>query len=192
MVFPVFAGFYYWAPIYNGHRLSERWGRWSFGLMFGGFNLTFFPMHFAGLLGMPRRIYTYPGEMGWNALNMLSTIGAFAFAAGVLVFMVDAIRTMRRASRDHGNPWHAGTLEWLPPRDYGVRSVPQVDSLYPIWDRPSLPREVEAGQHWLPGTVFGGRETLRACILHPDTDSEHLATLVADVVATGRSLASAE
>ena len=160
MVFPVFAGFYYWAPIYNGHRLSERWGHWSFGLMFGGFNLTFFPMHFSGLLGMPRRIYTYPGELGWSALNMLSTIGAFAFAAGVLVFMIDAIRTMRRASRDHGNPWNAGTLEWVPSRDYGVRSVPQVDSLYPLWDRPSLPREVEAGQHWLPGTVFGGRETL--------------------------------
>ncbi|RZL95952.1 MAG: cytochrome c oxidase subunit I [Variovorax sp.] len=160
MVFPVFAGFYYWAPVFNGHRLSERWGRWAFGLMFGGFNLAFFPMHITGLLGMPRRVYTYPADLGWNALNLLSTVGAFAFALGVLLFLVDAARTLRRPAQDHGNPWNAGTLEWLPPRDYGVRSIPQVSSHEPLWHRPSLPQEVEAGRHWLPGTVFGGRETL--------------------------------
>jgi len=160
MVFPVFAGFYYWAPLFNGHCLSERWGRWVFGLMFGGFNLAFFPMHIAGMLGMPRRVYTYGGDLGWNTLNMLSTLGAFTLAAGVLLFFVDAIRTLRRPSRDHGDPWRAGTLEWLPPREYGVRSIPQVDSNYPLWKHPALPQEVEAGRHWLPGTVFGGRETL--------------------------------
>jgi cytochrome c oxidase subunit I+III len=160
MVFPVFAGFYYWAPLFNGHRLSERWGRWVFGLMFGGFNLTFFPMHIAGLMGMPRRIYTYPGELGWNLLNLLSTVGAFAFAGGVLLFLVDTARTMRRKAQDHGNPWNAGTLEWLPPRDYGVRSIPEVASHDPLWERPSLPKEVEEGRYWLPGTAFGGRETL--------------------------------
>ncbi|MDQ0072281.1 cytochrome c oxidase subunit I+III [Variovorax boronicumulans] len=160
MVFPVFAGFYYWAPVFNGHRLSERWGRWVFGLMFGGFNLAFFPMHIAGLMGMPRRVYTYPGDLGWNGLNMASTVGAFVLAAGVLLFFIDAARTLRRPEKDHGNPWGAGTLEWLPPRDYGVRSIPEVDSLYPLWRQPALPEEVEAGRHWLPGTVFGGRETL--------------------------------
>lgn len=160
MVFPVFAGFYYWAPVFNGHRLSERWGRWVFGLMFGGFNLAFFPMHIAGMLGMPRRVYTYSADLGWNALNMLSTVGAYTLAAGVLLFTVDAARTLRRPGRDHGNPWRAGTLEWLPPREYGVRSIPQVDSRYPLWRRLALPQEVEAGRHWLPGTVFGGRETL--------------------------------
>ncbi|RZI73719.1 MAG: cytochrome c oxidase subunit I [Variovorax sp.] len=160
MVFPVFAGFYYWAPVFNGQRLSERWGRWAFGLMFGGFNLAFFPMHITGLLGMPRRVYTYPADLGWNALNLLSTVGAFAFALGVLLFFVDVVRTLRRPAQDHDNPWKAGTLEWLPPRDYGVRSIPEVASHEPLWDRPSLPQEVEAGRHWLPGTVFGGRETL--------------------------------
>jgi len=160
MVFPVFAGFYYWAPVFKGHRLSERWGRWAFALMFGGFNLTFFPMHITGLLGMPRRVYTYPGEMGWNLLNMLSTTGAFVFAAGVSVFIVDAWRTLRRPEQDHGNPWNAGTLEWLPLRDYGVRSIPQIATRDPLWDQPGLTQEVEAGRHWLPGTVFGGRETL--------------------------------
>lgn len=160
MVFPVFAGFYYWAPVFNGHRLSERWGRWVFGLMFGGFNLAFFPMHIAGLMGMPRRVYTYPDDLGWNGLNMASTVGAFVLAAGVLLFFIDAARTLRRPEKDHGNPWGAGTLEWLPPRDYGVRSIPEIDSLYPLWRQPTLPEEVEAGRHWLPGTVFGGRETL--------------------------------
>ena len=160
MVFPVFAGLYYWAPIFNGHRLSERLGHWVFALMFGGFNLTFFPMHVTGLLGMPRRVSTYPGDLGWNALNLLSTVGAFVFALGVLLCLLDAVRTLRRPERDHGNPWRAGTLEWLPPREYGVRSIPTVISREPLWDRPALPDEVEAGRHWLPGTVFGGRETL--------------------------------
>ena len=160
MVFPLFAGLYYWLPVFNGHRLSERAGRWVFGLMFGGFNLAFFPMHATGLMGMPRRVYTYPGELGWNTLNLLSTLGAFVLAAGVLLFLVDGVRTLRRPEREHRNPWRAGTLEWLPQRDYGVRSIPQVDAREPLWTRPDLPQEVEAGRHWLPGTVFGGRETL--------------------------------
>ncbi|WP_143684876.1 cytochrome c oxidase subunit I [Variovorax sp. KK3] len=178
MVFPLFAGFYYWAPIFNGHRLSERWGRWVFGLMFGGFNLAFFPMHISGLMGMPRRIYTYPGDLGWNTLNMLSTLGAFVLAAGVLLFFIDAIRTLRRPEQDHGNPWNAGTLEWLPPRDYGVRSIPQVQSREPLWRQPELPREVEEGRHWLPGTAFGGRETLVTSVV--DARPLHLLRLPTD------------
>ncbi len=178
MVFPVFAGFYYWAPVYNGHCLSERWARWVFGLMFGGFNLAFFPMHLTGLLGMPRRVYTYPGDLGWNSLNMLSTVGAFMFAAGVLVFLVDAARTLRKSEKDHDNPWNAGTLEWLPLRDYGVRSIPQVVSREPLWDQPALPNEVDAGRHWLPGTMFGGRETLVTSIV--DARPLHLLRLPTD------------
>ena len=77
MVFPVFAAIYYWAPTFSARPLSERLGRWSFGLLFVGFNVTFFPMHFAGLMGMPRRVYTYPENMGWDWLNLLSTVGAF-------------------------------------------------------------------------------------------------------------------
>ncbi|MBV7542707.1 cbb3-type cytochrome c oxidase subunit I [Acidovorax sp. sic0104] len=160
LVFPLFAAIYYWAPLYNGHRLSERAGRWSFGLMFGGFNLAFFPMHIAGMAGMPRRVYTYAAGLDWTLWNLLSTIGAFVFAAGVLLCLADLVRTLARPQREHGDPWHADSLEWLPQGDYGVRSIPQVASREPLWTRPSLPQEVAAGRHWLPGTVFGGRETL--------------------------------
>lgn len=160
MVFPVFAALYHWTPVVNGQVLSERWGRWVFGLMFGGFNLAFFPMHITGLLGMPRRVYTYEDGLGWSGLNLLSTVGAFVFAAGVLLFLVDALRTWTRQPQPHDDPWRADSLEWLPNGDYGTRSIPQVRSAHPLWDQPGLAREVEAGAHWLPGTVSGGRETL--------------------------------
>ena len=160
LVFPLFAAIYYWAPLYNGHRLSERAGRWSFALMFGGFNLAFFPMHIAGMAGMPRRVYTYAAGLDWTLWNFLSTVGAFVFAGGVLLCLVDLVRTVVRLHREHGDPWHADSLEWLPQGDYGVRSIPQVRSREPLWSHPALPHEVAAGSHWLPGTVFGGRETL--------------------------------
>jgi cytochrome c oxidase subunit I+III len=160
MVFPVFAGLYYWAPVFSGHRLSERVARWVFGLMFGGFNLAFFPMHISGLLGMPRRVYTYAGDLGWNSLNLLSSLGAFILASGVLLFFIDAARVLSRKKIEHGNPWNAPTLEWLPQKSYGMRSIPQVHSREPLWHRPALAAEVVAGRHWLPGTHSGERETL--------------------------------
>ncbi|MDB5777806.1 MAG: cytochrome c oxidase, subunit [Polaromonas sp.] len=160
MVFPVFAGLYYWAPVLNGHRLSERLARWVFGLMFGGFNLAFFPMHITGLLGMPRRVYTYSADMGWNGLNLLSSVGAFILALGVGLFFADAARFVFKKKKQHGNPWRAATLEWLPQGDYGVRSIPQIASSEPLWDQPALGEEVAAGRHFLPGTHSGQRETL--------------------------------
>ena len=160
MVFPLFAALYHWSPLINGHALSERLARWVFGLMFAGFNLAFFPMHISGLLGMPRRVYTYAGDLGWNVWNLLSTVGAFVLAAGVVLFFFDAFRTWRRPHRPHGNPWNASTLEWLPQADYGARSIPCVPSREPLWRQPSLPAEVETGAHWLPDTATGGRETL--------------------------------
>ena len=161
MVFPVFAGFYYWAPLLNGHLLSERLARWVFGFMFIGFNLAFFPMHITGLMGMPRRVYTYAGDLGWNGLNLLSTVGAFIFALGVLLFFIDAIRLVFQKTKvPHGNPWGASTLEWLAQDDYGTRSIPQINCRDPLWTRPSLEAEVVAGRYFLPGTLTGGRETL--------------------------------
>ncbi len=109
---------------------------------------------------MPRRVYTYADGLGLNLWNMLSTIGAFVFAAGVLLFTVDAIRTWRRAPKENENPWGAGTLEWLPNDNYATRSIPQVESREPLWARPTLPAEVVAGQHWLPGNPTGQRETI--------------------------------
>jgi cytochrome c oxidase subunit I+III len=111
-------------------------------------------------MGMPRRVYTYADGLGLNLLNALSTVGAFMFAAGVVLCFADAWRILRKSEQPHGNPWNAPTLEWLPAEDYGVRSIPQIASTEPLWDRPGLPQEVEDGRHWLPGTAFGGRETL--------------------------------
>jgi len=161
MVFPMFAALYYWWPTLNDTLLSERLGRWAFWLMFVGFNVTFFPMHFSGLLGMPRRVYTYPAGLGWDWLNLVSTVGAFVLALGVLVVLAD----MARNALGHGtpapqNPWRAGTLDWVPNGNYATRSIPQISSLYPLWDNPQLPREIEAGGHFLPGAPTNRRETI--------------------------------
>jgi cytochrome c oxidase subunit I+III len=160
MVFPVFAAMYYWIPLINGNRLSESLARWVFALMFVGFNVAFFPMHVTGLLGMPRRVYTYAPDLGWNALNMVSTVGAFVFAAGVALFIVDAVRTFRKGEQEVGNPWNAPTLEWLPTEEHGNRSIPRIVSADPLWDQPALAVEVEAGRHYLPGSATGKRETV--------------------------------
>ncbi|HLF97079.1 MAG TPA: cbb3-type cytochrome c oxidase subunit I [Methylococcaceae bacterium] len=161
MVFPLFATFYYWIPYVSEKPLSERLGRWVCGLIFIGFNLTFFPMHITGLLGMPRRVYTYPAGMGWEGLNLTSTVGAYLIAAGVLVFLVDLARNFRPFTpKKAGNVWNAGTLEWLPAGEYAARSIPIVTSREPLWDQPNLARDVEAGRYYLPGAPTGRRETI--------------------------------
>jgi cytochrome c oxidase subunit I+III len=160
MVFPLFATLYYWAPLVSRNMLSERVGRWVFGLMFAGFNISFLPMHLTGLLGMPRRVWTYSAEMGWGMLNMISTVGAFVLAAGVLLFVIDLLLRFRFGKSRHENPWDAGTLEWLPNDVYSTRSIPHVKSRDPLWDQPGLSKEVEAGAHYLPNAPTGGRETL--------------------------------
>jgi cytochrome c oxidase subunit I+III len=167
MVFPLFAAFYYWVPYCSRHALSERLGRWVFGLMFAGFNVAFFPMHVSGLLGMPRRVYTYPAGMGWDGLNLLSTVGAFMIAAGVALFVVDLARKFRMAAEGNaGNVWNAGTLEWLPSGNYSHRSIPVVDSRDPLWRDPNLADDVEQGRWYLPNAPTGGRETI---VSHPIT-----------------------
>jgi cytochrome c oxidase subunit I+III len=161
MVFPLFAAFYYWMPFIGRNALSERVGRWVFGLIFVGFNVAFFPMHITGLAGMPRRVYTYPAGLGWDTLNLVSTVGAFMIAGGVLLFIIDVARRFRMASEDNaGNVWNAGTLEWLPTGYYSTRSIPIVTSREPLWDQPNLAKDVEAGRYYLPGAPTGGRETL--------------------------------
>jgi cytochrome c oxidase subunit I+III len=161
MVFPLFATFYYWGPMVSRRRLSERLGRWAFWLMFAGFNTAFLPMHVTGLAGMPRRVWTYPGAIGWDTLNAVSTAGAFILAAGVLVVVVDLVLNFRPSSGPTaGNVWGAGTLEWLPTHLFSTRSIPHVSSREPLWDQPGLAEEVEAGAHYLPDAPTGGRETI--------------------------------
>jgi cytochrome c oxidase subunit I+III len=178
LVFPMFAALYHWLPLVNGHRLSETLARWVFALMFGGFNVAFFPMHALGLMGMPRRVYTYPAEPGWSLLNGLSTAGAFVLALGVLLFFIDLVRTLRRPRQEHGNPSNAPTLEWLPSEHFGVRSMPQVDHDAPLWARPMLAAEVEAGAHWLPGNPTGRREALVTSVI--DARPRHLLVIPGD------------
>ncbi len=160
MVLPLFAAFYYWFPSFSKKPLSERLGRLVFWLIFLGFNLAFFPMHLTGLLGMPRRVYTYPAGMGWDELNLTSTLGAYLIGAGVLVFLVDLVRNFRPSRVGQGNPWNAGTLEWLPNDNYATRSIPFVTSREPLWDQPNLAEDVAAGRYYLPGAPTGYRETI--------------------------------
>jgi cytochrome c oxidase subunit I+III len=160
MVFPLFATFYYWAPMLSRRRLSDRLGKWAFGCMFIGFNVAFFPLHIVGLAGMPRRVWTYAEELGVGPLNLISTFGAYVLAAGVLIFIVDLVLNFRVGEEGEDNPWRAGTLEWLPGDVYSTRSIPHVYSREPLWTHPDLPDEVERGEHYLPDAPTGGRETL--------------------------------
>ncbi|MFP7673955.1 cytochrome c oxidase subunit I [Marivita sp. S0852] len=140
-VFPMFAALYYWVPHFTGRMMSDTLGRWAFWLMFLGFNLAFFMMHLTGLRGMPRRIATYPEGIGWDRLNMLSTIGAFILAAGIAVFIVDFFRHQRTGQKAKRDPWGAATLEWLyEPRTpgYNFRAIPTITSREPLWDQPEL------------------------------------------------------
>ncbi|MGE0370677.1 MAG: cbb3-type cytochrome c oxidase subunit I [Gammaproteobacteria bacterium] len=160
MVFPLMGALYYWAASASGRTLSPRLGTWAFWLLFSGINLAFFPMHISGLLGMPRRVYTYPDGMGLDIWNQLSTAGAVIAAAGVAVVAWDLIRNFRISNDAEGNPYNGGTLEWLPQGNYAARSIPRIHSREPLWDQPGLSDQVKEGQHFLPGTVTGLRETI--------------------------------
>jgi cytochrome c oxidase subunit I+III len=136
-VFPLFGAFYYWFPKMTGRLLSERAGKWNFWLFFVGMNVTFFPMHILGLIGMPRRVYTYLPEMGWGNLNMLSSIGAVIIVASVCVFLGNVWVSLRRGMPAGDDPWGASTLEWAtssPPPAYNHLFIPVVEGRDPLWD----------------------------------------------------------
>jgi cytochrome c oxidase subunit I+III len=136
-VFPLLGAIYYWFPKITGRMMSEQLGRWVFGLIFAGFNLTFFPMHILGLEGMPRRVYTYQPEMPWGGLNMFVSLSAVVLAAGFLLFFIDVFRSAGSGSLANPNPWGASTLEWAtssPPPAYNFRRIPVIDSRDPLWE----------------------------------------------------------
>jgi heme/copper-type cytochrome/quinol oxidase subunit 1 len=136
-VFPVVGALYFFFPKFTGRLLDERLGRWNFWTMFLGFNLAFLPMHLTGLLGMPRRVYTYGAGMGWTTLNMITSAGSFVFAVGVLLLFVNVWISRRRGRPAGPNPWGAATLEWSvpsPPPEYNFAVIPQVASRHPLWE----------------------------------------------------------
>jgi cytochrome c oxidase subunit I len=136
MLLGLFAGIYYWWPKVFGRLLDERLGTIHFWLMLAGFNLTFFPMHFLGIMGMPRRIYTYPDDLGWNFWNLVATSGALLTAVSLLVFAANAWRSLRRGAPAGADPWDGRTLEWAipsPPPIYNFATVPEVRRRDALW-----------------------------------------------------------
>jgi len=142
-LFPLFGAFYYWLPKISGRLLNETAGRWHFWLLFIGFNVTFFPMHWLGLAGMPRRVYTYPDGIGWSGMNLLASIGAAIIAISIVMFLANLAWSLRRGATAGDNPWGAGTLEWAtasPPPAYNFAAPPIVAGREPLWVEPDVQR----------------------------------------------------
>lgn len=136
-VFPMLAALHYWFPKLSGRMASEVIGKWSFWLCFVGFNVTFFPMHIMGLLGMPRRVYTYPAELDIGGYNLLATVGSFVLAGGFMLFVWNLFYSLKAGARADDNPWDSDTLEWSissPPPIALYPKLPVVDSRHPLWD----------------------------------------------------------
>ncbi len=163
MVFPLLAGLYYWWPLFVTRITSERLGHIGFWLVFAGFNITFLPMHLTGMLGMPRRVYTYQEGLGWAWLNLISSLGGFLLTIGIGVVVADLYLHWRLGDRPARNPWRAGTLEWgmgpgVPP--YNFVSIPRLSSRHPLWEQPQLPDAMADGAGLLADPSAGQRETL--------------------------------
>jgi cytochrome c oxidase subunit 1 len=136
-LFGTFAGIHYWYPKVTGRMLSERLARWQFWLLYVGFFLTFGPMHISGMLGMPRRIYTYEVDRGWEIWNQLTTLGALIQAPSYVIFVVNLVVSLFRGKPAGDDPWDAWTLEWAttsPPPSYNFEAIPTVHSRRPLWD----------------------------------------------------------
>jgi heme/copper-type cytochrome/quinol oxidase subunit 1 len=171
-VFAVMAGFHYWLPKITGRMLSETAATWSFWLMFLGFGVGFFPMHTLGLLGMPRRIYTYHAGLGWGWQNLWITIGAYVFALGVIVFIANVIWSLFSGAAAGPNPWDGPTLEWAttsPPPPYNFAVIPTVGSRHPLWE--DRLAETESRSQLDRGPVLDeGRDTFGTTPLDAEPD----------------------
>jgi cytochrome c oxidase subunit 1 len=137
LLFMIFAAIYYWFPKVTGRMMSETLGKWHFWLFAIGFHVTFDTMHIPGILGMPRRIYTYDAGRGWELLNLIATIGVFIQAAGLIFFVWNMIGSAVKGQKAGDDPWDAWTLEWAttsPPASYNFEKLPEVRSRRPLWD----------------------------------------------------------
>ena len=163
MLFPLLAGVYYWLPHFSGRMPSERLSKIGFWVTFVGFNGTFLVMHWTGLLGMPRRVYTYDSGLGWDLPNLISSVFSFLMAFGVATVLLDIALHFRFGRKAPPNPWGADTMEWamtMPPPSYNFASQPALPMRHPLWDAPELPDTVAEGRHALAEAGHGRRETL--------------------------------
>ncbi len=166
MVFPLLGAIHHWFPKVTGRLMSETLGRWSFWLLFIGFNVTFFPMHQLGFDGMPRRVYAYPAGMGWDVANLVATVGSWIVAASFVVLLVNVVRSLLRGASAGDNPWDADSLEWLaasPPPQYNFDELPVVHSRWPLWEL-RAPGTIEA--------VKGVRSDRREVVVTSALDAE--------------------
>ncbi len=179
LVFAIFGGMYYWWPKVFGHLLNEKLGKINFWTMMVGFNLTFFPMHFSGLWGQPRRGYTYPKSLGVETMNLLSTIGGFIIALATLLFVINVFVSRKHGEKATADPWDGRTLEWSIPSPapyYNFVEVPTVTSLDDFWHQkyaegddgrlvrvagggatevvPADPREIDVSKMHLPDPSY--------------------------------------
>jgi cytochrome c oxidase subunit I+III len=163
-LFPMFAGIYFWFPKMTGRMLNPGLGKWQFWLFFLGFNITFFTLHFLGLRGMPRRVYTYSPDMHWQGLNVLASSGVVFMTAGLLVFLANVFRSTRFGEIAGNNPWGDAGLEWSmssPPPPYNFLHVPTVSGRDPLWeDPPDQP------------VVVGLRDDIRETLVTHSLDAE--------------------
>jgi heme/copper-type cytochrome/quinol oxidase subunit 1 len=181
-LFPVIGGIHFWFPKMTGRMMDERLGAWSFWIIFLGFNLAFLPMHVTGLMGMPRRIYTYPEGLGWDTLNLITTIGSFVLAIGILLFLINIVVSRRRGAIAGPNPWDAPTLEWAvpsPPPPYNFAVIPIVASREPLWE--DRLREQEDRSSLESGLVLDhGREVVATTPL--DAEAEIILKMPGDTL----------
>jgi cytochrome c oxidase subunit 1 len=176
----IFSGIYHYFPKWYGRMMDEKLGNWHFWLNFIAFNLTFFPMHFAGMLGMPRRIYTYDGGQGWDTFNLMSSIGAFLFAPALLIFFYNFFRSKRNGDVAGDNPWDAATLEWSipsPPPEYNFAQIPMVTSRYPLWDLTHPERMTDiphSRQGWETAKIRTGEHVTASGVHESDVAEMHV------------------
>jgi cytochrome c oxidase subunit 1 len=166
-LFPLFGAFYHWFPKMTGRLMNEALGKLNFWVLFIGFNLTFFPMHILGLKGMPRRIYTYPPEMGWGQMNYIAMIGAWIIAVGGILFIANVLISRKSGQVAGNNPWDADSLEWAaasPAENYDFEYLPVVTSRYSLW----VPREERA---FVTGLRNDRREVLVTTLM--DAEPSH-------------------
>jgi cytochrome c oxidase subunit 1 len=165
-VFPLLGGLHYWFPKITGRMLSERLGKISFWLLLAGFNLAFFPQHILGLMGMPRRVYTYPVEMQWGPLNLLSSAGAMIMFVALVVYLANIVVSRRRGAVATDNPWAASSLEWAtssPPPPYNFLPAPTVAGRDPLW-------ETDADTPVVVGLASNRREALVTHVMDAEPD----------------------